>query len=37
MAGFSTKRVGAELGLVPRLGGGGSAPAYTTKNKIQYI
>jgi len=28
MAGLATKKVGAEPGLVSRLAGGGSAPAY---------
>jgi len=28
MAGLATRKVGAEPGLVPRLAGGDSAPAY---------
>jgi len=28
MVGLATKKVGVEPGLVPRLAGGGSAPAY---------
>jgi len=35
MTGLSTRRVGAEPGLMPRLAGGGSAPDYNQENYIK--